>query len=343
MVDVATLDPVADSRWQRFVERSPNARIFHHRAWLCLLADQYGYEPLACCVTDGRGEIVAGLPFARVRSRFTGTRLVALPFSDVCEPVLRDPDDAFALSKLCEGIRAAHERDGVAVEIRARLAGIGRPGDGFYSHELDLAPGLHSVRAGFTKMARRGVARAERDGVEVVAASDEAALRTFYRLHVRTRRRQGVPTQPWRFIARFAALFEQQLGFVLVARAQGRPIAAAVFLAWGDVLTYKYGASDTSHLRLRPNNAIFMDAIQWGCEQGMRTLDMGRTDLGNEGLCAFKRGWGAREQELSYTYLRAPRERSRRSGVPRALGALISSTPPVTGRLIGAALYRHFG
>ena len=42
----------------------------------------------ALCVIED-GEAVAGLPLARVESRLTGRRLVALPFSDVCPPVRR--------------------------------------------------------------------------------------------------------------------------------------------------------------------------------------------------------------------------------------------------------------
>ncbi len=337
------LDPLVDERWQRFVERSANGSIFHHAEWLRLLNAQYGYPMLARCIVDGDGEIAAGLPFARIKSRLTGTRLVAVPFSDICAPVLSDPSDTGALARLLETVRAAYEHDGVAVEIRAALEGIGHDGGGFYQHELALDPGLDTIRGNFTKMVSRGVLRAERDGVEVVSATDEAALRDFYRLHLHTRRRQGVPTQPKRFIERFARLFDRQLGFVLIARFEDKPIAAAVFLTFNGVLTYKYGASDGAYLKRRPNNAIFMEAIRWGCEHDQHTLDMGRTDLENEGLRAFKRGWGAREHRLTYTHLSPQAESSARSGVPRALGTIISRTPPLTGRLVGAALYRHFG
>jgi CelD/BcsL family acetyltransferase involved in cellulose biosynthesis len=345
-LDTETLDPLADERWQRFVERSANGSIFHHADWLRLLHDQYSYPMLARCVLGADGEIVAGLPFARVSSRLTGKRLVAVPFSDVCAPVLVDPDDAQALAQLLEAVSAAQRQDGIAIEIRTALEGVGRAGSAFYQHELALDQGLAAVEAGFTKMASRGVTRAKRDGVEVVRTTDAAALEDFYRLHLHTRRRQGVPTQPKRFIGRFAKLFERDLGFVLTARWQDKPIAAAVFLTFNGVLTYKYGASDGEHLKRRPNNAIFMEAIRWGCEHGQHTLDMGRTDVENEGLRAFKRGWGTQEHTLTYTHLSAATQEAKgssRSGVPRVLGTVISRTPPLTGRLVGAALYRHFG
>ena len=88
-----------------------------------------------------------------------------------------------------------------------------------------------------------------------------------------------------------------------LASVGGRPIAAAVFLVFNGVLTYKYGASDARFLDRRPNNLLFMDAIRWGCEQGLHTFDLGRTDLGHESLRAFKLMWGAEERLLQYTEL----------------------------------------
>jgi CelD/BcsL family acetyltransferase involved in cellulose biosynthesis len=340
---VQTLDPLTDARWQRFVEDSANGSIFHHAEWLRLLNDQYGYPMHAHCVTSADGEILAGLPFARIKSRLTGTRLVAVPFSDMCAPVKRDLEDSATVDRLLEMVRAEHERNGIEIEIRTELDGVGHAGHGFYQHELTLEADLAAVKGRFTKMASRGISRSARDGVEVVRGTGPEMLNNFYRLHLHTRRRQGVPTQPKRFIDRYARLFDQGLGFILEARSESQPIAAAVFLRFNGVLTYKYGASDTEHLKKRPNNALFMEAIRWGCEQGLHTFDLGRTDLDNEGLCAFKRGWGARERELTYTHLSSSSERSADSGVPKVLTTIIQRTPPITGRLVGAALYRHFG
>jgi CelD/BcsL family acetyltransferase involved in cellulose biosynthesis len=367
-----TVDPLRDERWQRFVQSSPDGRVFHHRDWLALLHEQYRYPVQAQCVSDA-GEILAGLPLAYVRSALTGRRLVAVPFSDACGPVqlggacddaraagapLGDPPGASAprgdprhadprreaaLDLLLHELREVHLRRHVDVEIRAGLPGIGRPGDRYCVHEAPLEGGLAAVGARFAKMTTRSIARARREGVEVVRAEDAEALREFYRLHLATRRRQGVPTQPRRFLERFEQLFERSLGFVLLARVEGRTIAASVFLSFNGVLTYKYGASSRADLQYRPNHAIFAEAIRIGCEQGMHTLDMGRTDLDNEGLRAFKRSWGAREQILTYTLLSA---RAARPALPRArrvLHTTISRTPALTGRMIGATLYRHFG
>jgi CelD/BcsL family acetyltransferase involved in cellulose biosynthesis len=128
---------------------------------------------------------------------------------------------------------------------------------------------------------------------------------------------------------------------VALAHVDGAVAAAAVFLTTGSVVTYKYGASDADALGSRPNHLVFASTIDWAREQGFALLDFGRTDLGHEGLRAFKASWGAQERTLDYTYVGerpGPRAEGR---ALRALGAVIRRSPPVVGRVIGSLLYRH--
>jgi CelD/BcsL family acetyltransferase involved in cellulose biosynthesis len=326
------------------VETCPSASIFHHPAWLRLLRDQYGYELSAVCIQDQRGEIAAGLPLARIRSALTGRRLVALPFSDLCGPLIQAGEPDRRVAELAAALGDEQRRDGTDLEIRDQLplAG-GSIGDRFFHHTLELAPDFQAVEAGFEKQVKRGIRKAVREGVDVKRATDRVALDDFFRLHVRTRRHQGVPTQPRSFIRRFERLFDEDLGFVLTARWQGQPIAAAIFLTYNGTLTYKYGASDRRYLAKRPNNLLFAEAIRWGSANGISVLDFGRTDPENEGLRSFKRSWGADERSLVYTRLTKKPDEIRRDRAKRPLRYLIRHSPPLVGRLVGAALYKHAG
>ena len=80
---VFVLDPLCDPRWSEFIERHPDASIFHSAGWLEALRRTYGYEPLVV-TTSGRNEpLLNGIVLCRVRSWATGDRLVSLPFSDL--------------------------------------------------------------------------------------------------------------------------------------------------------------------------------------------------------------------------------------------------------------------
>ena len=340
------LDPLTDSRWQAFIDRARDACVFHHPAWLGLVGNRYRYAMTALCVVGDDGEIVAGIPLAHVSSRLTGRRLVAVPFSDICPPAFAADAGEDAAVALSQALAAERARTGLDVEVRWRMDEV--PGahvvGGFLTHRLALEPDADAVLARASKsQVRRGIAKARREGVVATPGTDRAALADFYELHLQTRRRQAVPVQPKDFILSFEELFARGLGYVMISRHEGRAIAAAVFLTYGGTLTYKYGASDEEFLSLRPNHVLFAEAIRRGCEAGLRELDFGRTDPDNEGLARFKRSWAAQEEQLAYTYLadRAPKEGRGLAG--RVVAEAIRRGPPATGRVIGAALYRHVG
>jgi CelD/BcsL family acetyltransferase involved in cellulose biosynthesis len=334
------LDPRSDERWRELIERAPEATAFHHPAWLSLIADHYRYPIEAPCLVEQGGRLTAGLPWARVESRLTGRRLVALPFTDACEPLIAGASER----ELAGAVEDARLRAELPLEIRAPLEGMpGSSPQRYWRHVLTLDDDADVVARRARQGIRRGVAKARREGLSCARRTDPAALDTFYRLHLRTRRHQGVPTQSKRFIVGLARLFASGNGFVaVVTDGEGAAVAAAVFLHHRDHLIYKYGASQRAALARRPNNLLFAEVIRWACEAGYRKLDFGRTDLEQEGLRGFKRGWGADEIPLHYTYVGADPSAGR-SLPQRLLAPAIRRSPPFVGRLVGAALYRHFG
>jgi CelD/BcsL family acetyltransferase involved in cellulose biosynthesis len=339
----AVLHPCADPRWLRFVQTAPGATIFHHPAWLALIGARYGYPVAACCVLDDDGSIRAGVPVALVCSPLTGRRLVAFPFSDACPP-LGAPSRLVALGAALDRLRLAM---GLSMEVRGPVAGAPAPWRGarYHQHIVRLAADVGAVERRFRgSNVLWGVRRARREGLVAVLRTDVGALEAFYRLHLATRSRLGAPTQPLGYVRALQRLFAQGLGFVLLVERGGDVASAAVFLHHAGVLTYKYSASDVRARRMQPNNLLLWEAIRWGCENGMAQLDMGRTDLGQEGLRSFKLGWGADEEVLAYTRLGAARPGTAEHGrLGRALAAGLRHTPPAASRVVGEMLYRHAG
>jgi CelD/BcsL family acetyltransferase involved in cellulose biosynthesis len=337
------VDPVEDPRWSELVERSSDASVFHHPLWLALLRDRYRYPMTAVCVSGADGELLAGLPIAIVRSRLTGTRLVSVPFSDVCGPIVGQGDRE---QPLLAAVDDERRRLGLALELHAEvpsLPGSG-PSDRFYHHVVPLDAGPELVLGKHVKQSkRRGAARALELGVTVAQRIDEAAIDAFFHLHVLNRHRLGIPTQPRSFFRGLTALFDRGMGFVLVAEWEGRPIAATIYLRHRSTLTYKYGASDPAQLDKRPNELLQLEALRIACEAGCSVLDLGRTELDNDGLRRFKRYLGANERELTYTMAPPPASGHSVRSVSSLQKTVIRRAPPAFGRLLGAAVYRHFG
>lgn len=339
-----TILELTDPRWGDFVTRHPGATPFHHPDWARLVANCYGFRAFALATSDATGAIRTGLPVVEVRHLHSGPKWVSLPYTDYCPPLVsaRQEEDQL-VSALQRASRAAGVR---RVEVRAPLAGASATGRTALRHMLALDGGLAGVYAGFHRShVQRNIRRAEREGLTVRrAARPQDLAGTFYRLHLRTRRRQGVPVQPRRF---FRLLWENAistgLGSVLIVEASAEPIAAAVFLAWNGTVIYKFGASDASAWPLRPNHLLFWHAIRTACEQGYRWFDFGRTDAGQEGLRNFKLSWGAVEEPLVYGTLGgSPQSTPTTEGMAaRMLGPVIRHSPLLLCRAVGETLYRY--
>ena len=339
MPSTVRLLDVTDVEWLRFTHGRPDLLPFHLPEWTATLTDAYGFEPHVLAVAGADGAVRAGVPLMEVRDPLRGRRWKALPFTDRCPPLVDDPADARLLA---DGlVAAAAERRVGAVEVRAPLAGL--PSAAVATMQLlDLSPGPEALERGFTSATRRNTRRARREGVVVRRAQTEADLvETYYRLHLRTRWRLGVPVQPRRF---FRALWRQMLepghGSLVLAFARDTPIAGAVFLRAGTTLVYKYGASDETAWNLRANNALFADVILDAAQRGFAQLDFGRSDFASQGLRAFKKGWGAVEEPLVHSGLTAAADPGPRRS-EELLARLINRTPPMVCRALGETLYRY--
>jgi CelD/BcsL family acetyltransferase involved in cellulose biosynthesis len=341
------VDPLADGRWDAFVGSAPSAGAFHHRGWLELLVETFAYPVTACCIVDRAGTVLAGAPVALVPGMLRRPRLVSLPFSDHCAPLPSTAEGPILAQRLAGALDDLRTALGLGLELRGTPAPLPSASvvAHYHRHDIPLEPDVDAVVRRFRRRSQilRAVRRTEREGLVVERRTDARALAAFYAMHARTRRRLGVPTHPKRFILGLARLFDRGLGFVMLVRDGDRPIAGAVFLTFNGSLIYKYGASETWALPKRPNNLLFLEAIRWGCEAGMQTLDLGRTDIGHEGLREFKLGWGAEERALDYVQLADGEPRVRGAGLARRAAPVIRRSPPIVTRLIGEACYRHAG
>jgi len=341
-VSGATVLELTDPRWADFVASQPAATAFHHPEWARLLANCYGFRAFAVATSDAAGQIRAGLPVMEVRHFRGEPKWVSLPFTDYLPPLLAAPEEE---ALLCSALEQESKAAGIRrVDVRSPLAGTATCGNAF-RHGIPLDEDPDRVFAGFPSKTRTHIRQAERRGVTVRRATRAEDLTdVFYRLHLRNRRRLGVPVQPRRFFRLvWESLISTGLGLVLIAEAAGQPVAAGVVLAWNGTMIGKFIASDEAAWSMRPNNLIIWHAVQAACERDCRWFDFGRTDAGNEGLRAYKRSWGAVEEPLVYGTLGGPTdcESTSHGRAGRLLASAIRRGPLVLCRAAGEALYRY--
>jgi CelD/BcsL family acetyltransferase involved in cellulose biosynthesis len=329
-----------DREWHRFLRCSPDATPFHHPAWSTLLAETYGFRSFALVHRDDDGQIVEGLPVVEVALPFSRPRWVSLPFTDYCPPLALGQELRNDFARDLDGARNAA---GVAqLEVRAPLVAEGvQLQERAFRHVLPLDADDEEVLSRVHQTMRRNVSKALREGVTVRPAESESDLvDVFYRLHLMTRRRLGVPVQPRRYFRLLWRLFlEPGHGRLFLAYRGTDAIGGVIILAWNHTAIYKYGAWDERASRLRPNNLLFWRAIQWSIQEGATTLDLGRTDTDQPGLRSFKNGWGAREETLTYSTLGTASADSIRSS-PALVSHAIRHSPRLVCRALGEAFYR---
>ncbi len=338
-------DPLEPSNWDSLLTGHANASAFHTQGWARVLHDTYGHIPLYFS-RFANGRLTDLLPVMEVRSRLTGRRGVSLPFTDFCEPLTsslpiraRLHDLAVEYGQKC-GWKYLECRSNASWNDRQDAA----ESVSFHGHVIQLEKNEDALVKQLEGGVRRGIRKAQACGLRVEFETSLEAMRIFYNLHCKTRKRHGLPPQPFRFFANISRhLMQKGHGFLALTTFNEKPIAALVFLHHGREALYKFGASDYEFQNLRPNNIALWRGILHCAALGCARLHLGRTSLANEGLRRFKLGFGASEETMvcrKYDFTRQSFVRD----VDRAetwMNNVWRCFPVPALRLAGEAIYPH--
>ncbi len=338
------VDPLCDANWDQLVLSHPNHNFFHRAAWAKVLWKTYGHEPFYIRSCRERGPVTL-IPLMEVASPFTGRRGVSLPFSDFCCPL--SPDGWGQESLLETLLELGRQRKWRYFELRGgreMVPSSATVAETYYGHTLDLTIGIEKLFACLESPVRRAIRKSERSGLAIEASTSREAMLDFYQLHVRTRRRHGLPPQPVKFFLNIQEeIAKADLGFVMLAKSGIKPAAASVFLHSGTTALYKYGASDERLQTFRGNNLVMWEGIKQLVGKGLKTLDFGRTSLNNDGLRRFKLSWGTKEEMLEYFRfdLKPNMWVNSRRNASELHNQLFRRLPLAVNRVAGALIYPH--
>jgi len=347
-VNIRTLDPLRESSWSDLVARHPAASVFHEPGWIEALVRTYEYEPLVLTSTPPGEPLRDGLVFCRVKSWITGTRLVSLPFADHCDPLLEAGQRKETMRAFKAWLHSEFGRERLRyVELRLRTDGSDQQfknGQGYCLHTLDLDRPLAQVFSGLHRdCMQRRIRHAERMSLKYETGDNQRLLHDFYSLVTITRRRHALVPQPYDWFRNLLACMGDKLQ-IRLARKDGIAIAAVLTLTHRSTVVYKYGCSDARYHRLAGMPFLFWKLIEESKAAGAGEIDLGRSDLDNNGLIVFKDHLGARKT-LHHYLVDCPRKRKYRPRqwvrevARRVVPLLPSPALPLAGRI----MYRHVG
>ena len=345
------VDPIQEPRWAAFIGRHPKASIFHSVAWLKALKYTYGYDPVVFTTSPPDQELENGLSFCQVKSWLTGNRLVSLPFSDHCELLFDSREHLdFLLSNLVSEFEAGKWK-----YLEFRPVGLSSTDSfdsrgfaattRFYLHTLDLRGEIDELFRNLDKdSVQRRVRHAQKAKLDEQCRVSGALLRDFYKLLVITRRRHRIPPPPYTWFQNLVS----QLGGALeirMAYQKESPVAGILTLRFRNVVYYKYGCSDVRFKHFGAMPWLLWNAVCAAKSGGATEFDLGRTDVNDAGLLAFKTHWDPHPKEL--VYWRFPerlRDQSSMEGwKSKVAGVAFANMPGGVLAFAGKMLYRHFG
>lgn len=295
---VIPVNPRTDPLWSTLIERYSGS-VFHSPLWMNVLTATYDFDIAAYIVLNSSEEPVGGIAYCVIKD-FLGDRLVALPFSDHCDPLVDSKE-------IWEKLVAKISIENLPFTLRCLHNSISLHDNRFVVakkakwHGLNLNADLNTLFEGLHSSRRWGIRKAYKNGVSIEITSNKEALEKFFQMHLRIRKyKYRLLAQPYQFFENIWDFFlESKKLYMLVAVYEKKIVASSIFLGWRHTLYYKFSASDPSYLiHCRPNDLLIWEAIKLGKNYEYHLLDFGLSDYDQDGLIRFKRQFGTEEKEI---------------------------------------------
>jgi hypothetical protein len=337
------LNPLEIFDWDAALLRGQDHSFFHTSGWARVLVRTYGFKPMYFTVFEKDCPTFL-MPFMETRSPTGMKRGISLPCSDQCPPLAAEDYDLSTAVQIAIDYGRNNNWKYIMWRDGSYFSGTPLSWISFYTHDIDLGKSEPDLFASLSSSNRRNIHKAVREGVAVNISRTLDSVRDFYRLHLITRNRQGLPPHSFTFFKNVTEeIVSKGSGIIVSACHEKKVIAASVFFHFGKKVIFKYGASDLKHQDLRPNNLVMWEALKWFRGQGMMTMSLGRTELENEGLLHFKRAWGGEESLLNYFKYDIERNAYMisRPDSQRYLKILLAGSPAGARRIIGRLFYKY--
>jgi len=310
-----------------------------------VLVESYGFSPEFFCLGPAE-KADAILPLMETDSWLRGRRAIALPFTDDCPPLVGDSETFGRL--FSAAVIHGKSRGWQSIELRGGRKLFTQPVPAslsFFGHEVGLFTDEKVMFDGLESSMRQAVRKAVKEGVKVGFSQTTEGLEVFYRLQCLTRKRHGLPPQPFTFFMNIHRhILSKGLGTIAMADHRGENIAASVYFFMGGRAIYKYGASDFGRQNLRGSSLVMWEAMKWLASKGVRSMDLGKTALANEGLRRFKLNLGAHEKVIDYVKLNVSNGVfvTEKDSITGWHNQVFRRMPGFLARTAGRMLYKHW-
>ncbi|MCK4445429.1 MAG: GNAT family N-acetyltransferase, partial [Thermoplasmata archaeon] len=160
---------------------------------------------------------------------------------------------------------------------------------------LDLRGGEERVLSRMSKGRRKGIAKAERDGLEIVEVESESQIHSLYEIIKKKYSDFGIPlADESLFQSAFKILTPLKEVRFLLCRSEGRTIACRGVLLFGKTVYDWYAGSLSGEREKKPDEYLVWNILKWAISGGFETFDFGGAGQPKDdyGPREFKRRFG---------------------------------------------------
>lgn len=297
--EVSQLQHREHKTWDEYVYHCPEASHCHLSGWGRVIERSYGHRTLSLWARE-HGEIKGILPLISMRRFLRRQSLVSLPFLDdggICAT-----DEQIRTGLYETACRLFEEQQADILDLRHRYGNsLDIPVHGSkVILSLALAEHTDSMWKRFDAKLRNQIRKAIKSGLTATWSRLEG-LADFYEVFAANMRDLGSPVHSRQF---FAAIFDEfpETAKLMLVRKGRQTIGGAVCLCFRDTLIVPWASSHRASFALCPNTLLYWEMIRWGCEQGYRRFDFGRSSP-QSGTYHFKKQWGTIEEPLHWQCL----------------------------------------
>lgn len=288
--------------WDGFIEAHSLGTPFHLMAWQRMIESSFGHEPKHLIVRSvAGGQLLGLLPLFLVRSRIFGRMLVSTPQAAYGGALASSAAATHAL--ITHARRMAVETRVKFLELRHFQNAVDDPTlaskDLYVTFRQELFSDPEKNNLAIPRKTRAEI----REGIrkELEFQVNEIGVRQFYQVYSRSVRDLGTPVFSQSLFSNGLREFGPNCKIFSV-HWKGKIVAAVWTLFHKDEVVPYYGGSLREYNHLALNNYMYWMLMKYGCENGYRVFDFGRSKKGT-GSFNFKKRWGMTMTDLPYQYV----------------------------------------
>ena len=315
-VTIRTMTPADTGLWDAYISNSSRGNAYQKFLWGQAIYQTYAHTTYNLMAVkagpDATGqagkEVVVGvLPLVHIKHFLFGNKLYSMPYADLGG--LTADNQWVEQLLLDNALGIAHQKNIPVVELRqsSPLPELTQQTHDIFScctaqtnkvrMLLELPDSSEQLMNSFKSKLRSQIRRPLKDGLNIKVGGLEL-LNDFYHVFAVNMRDLGSPVHAKDFIKNLveAALDSARLFIVYQGK---RPLACSFTLGCGPTLSNPWASSLRKFNALSPNMLLYWAMLKYGCDNGYKTFDFGRSTPG-EGTYKFKKQWGAVETPLNW-------------------------------------------